>query len=125
MSDRIKMRLLESELRPYSGVLSKAYQTILDQDVSNYPIFVVHQHQVDMGLPLVDKESHKGNWSINASTLEEFVTKNIIQQEKIEEFKKVFFDQADQLCLFVLSELGAQFIFIPKEFSNPEKKTEQ
>lgn len=114
MSDRLKMRMLEKELEPYSKVLTQAAGTIVDSDVSRYPIFVVHQHQMDMGIPLIDKEQFKGNWSVNASSLEEFVTKNIIEQEKIDGFRTVYKKKEDELCLFVLSELGPQFIFIPK-----------
>ena len=90
MSDRLKMRMLEKELEPYSKVLTQAAGTIVDSDVSRYPIFVVHQHQMDMGIPLIDKEQFKGNWSVNASSLEEFVTKNIIEQEKIDGFRTVY-----------------------------------
>ena len=114
MSDRLKMRMLEKELVPYAGVLSQAAQTILDADVSLYPIFVVHQHEMDMGIPLIAKEAFDGNWSVNASSLEEFVTKNIIEPEKIDGFRKVYKEKSNELCLFVLSELGPQFIFIPK-----------
>ncbi|CAL6314681.1 unnamed protein product [Bathycoccus prasinos] len=80
------MRMLEKELEPYSKVLTQAATTIIDSDVSKYPIFVVHQHQMDMGILLIDKEQFKGNWSVNASSLEEFVTKNIIEQDKIDGF---------------------------------------
>ena len=84
MSDRLKMRMLEKELEPYSKVLTQAATTIIDSDVSKYPIFVVHQHQMDMGILLIDKEQFKGNWSVNASSLEEFVTKNIIEQDTLQ-----------------------------------------
>lgn len=114
MSDRVKMRMLEQELAPYSGLLTKAAETILNADVSSYPIFVVHQHQMDMGILLIDKEQFKGNWSVNASSLEEFVTKNIIEQERIDGFRALYKKHSEELCLFVLSEMGPQFIFIPK-----------
>ncbi len=114
MSDRLKMRMLEKELEPYAGLLSQAAQTIIDADVSLYPIFVVHQHEMDMGILLIAKEAFDGNWSVNASSLEEFVTKNIIEPDKIDGFRKVYKEKTNELCLFVLSELGPQFIFIPK-----------
>ncbi|MBR9919658.1 MAG: hypothetical protein GYB31_02400 [Bacteroidetes bacterium] len=114
MSDRMKFKMLEGELLPYVKVLGKAADTVLDQDVSEYPIFVAHQHTVDIGLPLVDREKTKGNWSLNVSTLEEFVTKQIIEPDKIEGFKGVYKDPTEYVCLFVLSELGATFIFLPR-----------
>lgn len=114
MSEKIKFRLLESEMEPYKAALGKAADTILEQDVSEYPIFVVHQQQMDIGIPLFEKEEVKGNWSIHASTLEEFVTKQVILPEKVDDFKAVFKNPALYLCLFVLSELGATFIFLPR-----------
>lgn len=114
MSESLKFRLLESELRLYGPALGNAADTVMDQEVSKYPIFVAHQQTVDMGIPLFDREKVSGNWSINVSTLEEFVTKQIIATDKVEEFKKVFKDPQKEICIFVLSELGANFIYIPR-----------
>jgi hypothetical protein len=109
------LRFLEQELQPYKSILSKAADAVIDQEVSDYPIFVVHQQEVSMGIPLVDKDKTKGNWSVNVSSLEEFVTKQIINNEKVENFRKTYKDPEEFLCLFVLSELGATFIFIPRK----------
>lgn len=114
MSDRLKYKVLEGELLPYVPLLGKAADTILNEDVSEYPIFVAHQHQIEIGIPLIDKAQTKGNWSLNASTLEEFVSKQVIQPEKIDPFKSVYKDPEESVCLFVLSELGATFIFLPR-----------
>ena len=122
MEDRLKFKLLEGELIPYTGVLGQAADTILDQNVSEYPIFVAHQHQMDIGLLLVNREETKGNWSVNASTLEEFVTKQIIGPDKVESFKAVYKDPTEFLCFFVLSELGATFIFLPRSKKSSDTK---
>ncbi|MEM1217340.1 MAG: hypothetical protein AAGH79_00435 [Bacteroidota bacterium] len=114
MSESLKFRLLESELRIYGPALGTAADTVLDQGVSKYPIFVAHQQTVDMGIPIFDREKVSGNWSVNVSTLEEFVTKQIIAPDKVDEFKKVYKDPAEEVCIFVLSELGANFIYIPR-----------
>lgn len=116
--DEQKLKLLKHEIRPYLAMLKKARATIIDQHVSDYPIFVFHQQHVEIGIPLVRRNEVKGNWSVNASTLEEFVTKQLIAQENIEHVKKSFRDPALTFCLFVLSELGAQFIFMPEEEEN-------
>ncbi len=106
---------LEKELQPYNTMLGKAADTIIEQEVSSFPIFIVHQHSVDIGIQLIDQETVSGNWSINASSLEEFVTKQIIQTDKVDDFKSVYKDPQNELCLFVLSELGAKFVFIPRK----------
>lgn len=114
MSDRLKFKVLEGELLPYVKLLGKFADSILNEAVSEYPIFVAHQHTVEIGLPLVDREQTKGNWSLNASTLEEFAAKQIIEPHKIDGFKSVYKDPEEFVCLFVLSELGATFIFLPR-----------
>jgi len=112
--ESIQFRLLKEELEPYKTFLGKAADTVLEQEVSKYPIFIAHQQEFDAGIPLVNKEQTKGNWSINLSTLEEFSTKNIILPEKVEKFREVYKDPTENLCLFVLSQLGATFIFLPR-----------
>ncbi|NJL74411.1 MAG: hypothetical protein HC892_04550 [Saprospiraceae bacterium] len=56
----------------------------------------------------------QGNWSINISSLEEFVVKQLIEVHKIDDFRRVYKDPKHHLCFFVLSELGATFNFIPR-----------
>jgi len=106
--------LLEKELKAYNNVMAQASDIIMDQDVSNYPIFVAHQQEMDIGIPLIALEGGS-NWAIQASSLEEFVSKQIIFPEKVEEFKSNFKDPKQSICIFVLSELGAQFVFIPRQ----------
>lgn len=104
---------LEEELKPFSSVMSQASDSILDQEVSKYPIFVVHQHELEIGVPLIEK-SEANHWSVHASTLEEFVSKQIVENEKVQDFIEVYKDPSDHYCIFVLSELGANFIFLPR-----------
>ncbi|MBX2815673.1 MAG: hypothetical protein KTR24_06740 [Saprospiraceae bacterium] len=104
---------LEQELKPYIGVMSKAADAIMEKEISKYPILVVHQQEVELGVPVLKKEA-ASTWLINASTLEEFVMKNLIQSEKLEDFQSVYKDPKEQICLFVLSELGAQFVFLKR-----------
>jgi hypothetical protein len=116
MEKQEKYGKLEQDLQQYKSLLGKAADTILDQDVSSYPIFVVHQLSVDLGLPLVQRDEDSGvKWSVNATTLEELVTKQVIANERVDDFTKVYKDPRSFLCLFVLSDLGAQFIFIPRD----------
>ena len=85
-----RIKLLERELKPYMEVFIKATDTILDQEVSDYPIMVVHQEEVEVGILVVDRSQVDGNWSVNASTLEEFMMKKLISEEKFESFKSLY-----------------------------------
>ena len=104
---------LEDELIPFKRMMAQASDTIIDQEVSKYPIFVVHQHEVEIGVALV-VASDANTWNVQASSLEEFVSKQIVETEKVDSFIEVYKDPKDFFCLFVLSELGANFIFLPR-----------
>ncbi len=113
MADIDKFLVLERQLQPYKKILAQAADVILDEDVSKYPIFILHQQELEMGVALIEA-GRKFPWSVNASTLEEFVTKDLIFNEKVKEFINTYKDPQGHLCLFVLSELGAQFIYVPR-----------
>lgn len=106
---------LEQDLRRYRKALKQAQDIMLDQEITLFPIFILHQQQLEMGVPLIEAGDTTGLWSIHASSLEEFVLKSIIHEDKLIEFKKVYNSHDHHFCLFVISELGAQFIFFPME----------
>ena len=105
---------LETELKPYYSLLGQAADAILDQEISSYPIFVMHQQSVSIGVPLVEAAADKMPWSVNASTLEELATKKIIEMERVNDFRQIYKDPRDYFCLFVLSDSGADFVFVPR-----------
>ena len=106
--------ILQTELDIFRKLMTQAARVILDQDVSDYPIMVAHQQELELGMPIFKREENEGSkWSIHASTLEEFVSRQIIFPEKVDEFKSNYKDTNANVCVFVLSELGAEFIFLP------------
>lgn len=115
MKKEVILKQIEREIRQYVPILSKAADSILDQEVSNYPIFIVHQGELELGIPVIDPKKVKSTWAINVSILEEFAAKQIIKTKNIDNFRQVFKKQQEQLCLFIISEIGANFIFIPRQ----------
>lgn len=115
-------KALEKALAPHIPLMGQAADTILDQEVSIYPIFIIHQLNVDIGVLLVSKTDGKSDWSIHASTLEELVTKQVIQMDKVDNFRQVYKDPREYLCLFTLSEMGATFVFLPRTMGKSEEK---
>lgn len=110
-----KFKDLQLELHAYKKALARASEIIIEKDVSKYPIFVFHQMDIEVGIPIIEKEKTNGNWNVNASSLEEFSSKSLINEDKVEEFMSVYKDPTTHFCLFVLSDLGAQFIFLEIE----------
>ncbi len=114
MSEVENFSEFEREIQPYKKVMSEAADIILDKEVSDFPIFIIHQHEVELGIPLANRDTVKGNWSVNASSLEEMVSKSVIEEAKIDSFKEAYKNPREHLCLFTLSELGAHFIYVPR-----------
>jgi hypothetical protein len=52
-------------------------------------------------------------WSINASTLEEFAKRNIIKQDKLKAFIQTYKDPAKFVCVFAVMKDNAGFIYLP------------
>ncbi len=112
MSSTERLFLVEKELKQYLPILNQASASILDNEISKYPIFVVHKEEIKVGINIIDRITTTANWSIEASTLEEFVVKNLIHQSKVEEFRKTYKDPKEFVCIFLISDMGAQFIFM-------------
>lgn len=78
-----------------------------------YPIFVAHQLQVELGEVILDREELQTAWTIHASSLEEFVDKGLVQEERKDYFIQKFKSANDYMCLFVIVPEGANFVFYP------------
>lgn len=104
----------EKSIRPFKRLLSQASQIILDQDVSNYPIFVVHFAEITIGIPLLqDLAAHDLPYFVYASTLEELATKNIIAMENVSNFRDVYKNPKTHLCVLCLLEHAPSIVFLP------------
>jgi len=114
-NDQEKYFKFREELKGLTKIMGMASDTVLDQEISSYPIFVVHQKEtIGVGIELVRREERKGKWSVNLSTLEEFVAKQLIESARVDHFRQVFKKPTEHLCLFAIDEIGATFVFIPR-----------
>lgn len=118
MEDTALYAHLDEVVCNYGRVLAQASEAIIDNEVSNYPIFVMHKEALEIGVPLI--EQIPGGWSLKASTLEEFSSKQLIRAERIDEFRSVYKPTGAYFCFFVLTEDMANFVFAPR---NPEQIT--
>jgi hypothetical protein len=104
---------LEKDLKLYNESIHEVAVEIMVEGLSAYPIFVAHQHEVKLGEPILDRYDLNTEWSINASTLEEFVEKGIIKEELKERFLKTYKNSHNFMCLFVIVPEGANFVYYP------------
>ena len=53
---------LEKELESFKPILKRVSQEMRDQDLTDCPIFVAHQQEVELGVQLVDMDKTNSNW---------------------------------------------------------------
>jgi hypothetical protein len=101
---------LEKDLKLYSESMHEVAIEIMVEGLSLYPIFVAHQHEVKLGELILDRHDLNTEWTIQASTLEEFVEKGIIKDILKERFLKTYKSPNDFMCIFVIVPEGANFV---------------
>jgi hypothetical protein len=107
------LKSLEADLKLYNESLKEVAIEIMVEGISAHPIFVAHQHELKLGEVILDKNELNTNWSIHASTLEEFMEKGLILPDKQEKFLKQYKDAYQFMCVFVIVPEGANFVFFP------------
>jgi hypothetical protein len=107
------LKSLEKDIRFYNDSIKEVAFEILDNRVSEYPIFVAHQNIIELGEMILNSEDFDKDWSINASILDEFIEKGLVLKDKVSEFKRVYKDPKKNICIFLVTEELANFIFIP------------
>jgi len=114
MSNERNYNQLEKSLHPYKEILGKAADAVLEQEISSYPIFVLHRQEIELGLAIVTELKNPTDWLVNISTVEEFSTKQVIGASRVKHFTKIYKNPSDFLCLFIIDDFGANFVFIPR-----------
>jgi hypothetical protein len=104
---------LEKDLELYADSVKEIATEIIVEGISANPIFIAHQHTVNIGEVILDRKELNTEWTIQASTFEEFVEKGIINPEKKALFLKSYKKPEDYMCIFVIVPEGANFIYYP------------
>ena len=107
------LKSLKVDLDFYAESIKETAVEIMAEGYSAYPIFVAHQHEVSLGEVILDKTELGTDWSVHASSLEEFLERGIIKEELKARFVKQYKKPEDYMCLFVIVPEGANFVFYP------------
>ncbi|MDW3650672.1 MAG: hypothetical protein R8P61_26590 [Bacteroidia bacterium] len=125
MTDEEKELILES-IRNDVALVGKALKTIsekvVEEGISEYPLFIASQEYVDIGKPVFDRDSVQLNWFFNASILEDFTQKRLITPDKAANFTRTFGDPSEKACIFVIKGGEAFFVFVPYDPDQEEMK---
>lgn len=106
---------IQNDVRYYEDVLKKIAHSVVQQKISQHPIFIAHKEAyLPIGRPIINAEKYGTDWSINASLLEEFANKRLVESHRLAQFRKHFKDPKTHICLFIISgESDASFAFCP------------
>lgn len=103
---------LEKEIGKYVKVLNEARVTILDTEISKYPIFVFSDVPIELGVILKERQEPEYPWYVYASTLENFATSGVVVADKIQDFIATYRERADDYCIFSIYRGQHNFVFI-------------
>lgn len=104
---------LKIDLNFYKESIREVSVEMIAEEYTQHPIFIAHQHEVALGELILNREELGTGWSINASSLEDFIEKGVIQEDKKDFFIKNYKDPSEFMCLFVVVPEGANFVYYP------------
>lgn len=107
------LKSLERDLKIYRESIKEVAIEIMVEGISSYPIFIAHQHEVKLGEVILDRNELNTDWTINASTLEEFIEAGVIKKELKDRFLKTYKRPEDFMCIFTIVPEGANFVYYP------------
>ena len=93
--------------------IKEASYQIRKQGFSDFPIFIVSNVEIPLGQLLYKKEEVGTRWNYFVTYLDEFLERNLIEKEKIEDFKNNYKNPDEFCCLFVIDGEFAKFVYIP------------
>ncbi|MEP2772854.1 MAG: hypothetical protein ABJH05_11945 [Fulvivirga sp.] len=96
-----------------SDTLKEASYQIRKRGFSDHPIFAISKIDLPIGTLLIGKTDLATNWNYNASYLDEFIQRELIGPDKVDEFKGSYKDPDEFCCLFVVDDGFTNFVYIP------------
>jgi hypothetical protein len=77
------------------------------------PIFAISKNEIPIGQLLLNQGALDLSWNYYASFLDEFVQRELVATDKLEEFKGTYKDPDEFCCLFVVDKAFTNFVYIP------------
>lgn len=78
-----------------------------------FPVFPICKTDQPIGQILLKPEINGTSWRYYASFLNEFVERQLVASDKVEDFQKAYKDPDEFCCLFVIDPEFTNFVFIP------------
>jgi hypothetical protein len=115
MINTITIESIEKEVEKWNETLLNVRTLLIEQRVSNYPIFVFQKASTPVfGKRIIDQSETNYEWNIFITHLEELYHKKLITDDKLEDFRLNYKDKSDMFCiLFISNEQDTGFLFVP------------
>ncbi len=104
---------ISSDFVKISDYIKEASYQIRKRGFSEYPIFPISKGETTAGSLLYSKKDLQLDWNYYVTYLEDFVQRNLIKKEKVDDFIKVYKNPDEFCCLFVVDDEFTNFLFIP------------
>ncbi len=88
----------------------------------DHPVFAISKKEIPIGQLLIRKFELNLDWNYYASFMDEFVQRELIAQDKQEDFINAYKDPDEFCCLFVVDEEFTSFVFYSVSRRLKEKK---
>lgn len=93
--------------------LKEASHQLRYREISKYPVFVLSRTAQPIGQLLYSMTEMHLDWNYYFSFAEEFVQRNLIEQEHLPGFIATYKNPDEFCCLFVVDDGFVNFVYIP------------
>jgi hypothetical protein len=96
-----------------SELLKEASYQVRSRKFSEFPIFPICKENQPIGQLFLGKAEKELDWNYYITYLDEFIQRQLIAEEMVEDFKKAYKDPDEFCCLFVIDGEFTKFVYIP------------
>ena len=98
-----------------SNTLKEAAYLLKARKIADFPIFPISHDKIEIGQLLIAKDETELEleWNYYFSFLDEFIQRQLVDSEKLDDFKAAFKDPDEFCCLFVVDKDFVNFVYIP------------
>ncbi|MFB9212338.1 hypothetical protein ACFFUR_11025 [Echinicola jeungdonensis] len=96
-----------------ADTLKEASYQVRSRKFSQFPIFPVCKTEQPIGKLLMGNQELAIDWNYYITYLDEFIQRQLIDENGLEDFKQAYKDPDEFCCLFVVDEGFTNFVYIP------------
>ncbi len=104
---------ITSDFVKVADTLKEASYQVRKRGFSDYPIFPISKEEIPIGQLLIDKKELGTTWNYYITYINEFIDRKLIDETKVEDFKKTYKDPDEFCCLFVVDKAFTNYLFVP------------